>query len=63
MKAILCEQPGILTLMERTRPVIREGEVLSVGHAGNGTELTARVPLGLAVELERSGVAPSGSPR
>ena len=40
-----------------------EGEVLSVGHAGNGTELTARVPLGLAVELERSGVAPSGSPR
>jgi GTPase len=31
-----------------------EGEVLSVAHSGDGTELTARVPLGLAAELERS---------
>jgi hypothetical protein len=28
--------------------------VLSVAHSGDGTELTARVPLGLAAELERS---------
>jgi len=28
-----------------------EGEVLTVDHGGNGTELTARVPLGLAAEL------------
>src|SRR3984885_3184233 len=40
-----------------------EGEVLTVGHNGNGTELTARVPLGLAAELDRYGVTPSGSPR
>jgi GTP-binding protein HflX len=30
-----------------------EGEVLTVAHGGNGTELTARVPLGLAAELDR----------
>jgi GTP-binding protein HflX len=29
-----------------------EGEVLSVEHGGDGTELTARVPLGLAAELD-----------
>ena len=40
-----------------------EGEVLAVGHNGDGTELTARVPLGLAAELDESSVAPSGSPR
>ena len=28
-----------------------EGEVLTVNHGGDGTELTARVPLGLAAEL------------
>jgi GTPase len=31
----------------------REGEVLQVSHGENGTELTARVPLGLAAELDR----------
>jgi GTP-binding protein HflX len=31
----------------------REGEVLEVRHGADGTELTARVPLGLAAELER----------
>ena len=30
-----------------------EGEVLAVEHGGSGTELTARVPLGLAAELDR----------
>jgi GTP-binding protein HflX len=30
-----------------------EGEVLSVEHGSDGTELTARVPLGLAAELDR----------
>ena len=30
-----------------------EGEVLAVEHRGDGTELTARVPLGLAAELDR----------
>jgi GTPase len=30
-----------------------EGEVLEVAHGGQGTELTARVPLGLAAELDR----------
>jgi GTP-binding protein HflX len=35
-----------------------EGEVLSVEHGGDGTELTARVPLGLAAELERFVRAP-----
>ncbi|MBO0835914.1 MAG: GTPase HflX, partial [Actinobacteria bacterium] len=30
-----------------------EGEVLAVTHGGQGTELTARVPLGLAAELDR----------
>jgi GTP-binding protein HflX len=30
----------------------REGEVLSVRHGADGTELTARVPLGLAAELD-----------
>jgi GTP-binding protein HflX len=29
-----------------------EGEVLTVEHSGNGTELTAKVPLGLAAELD-----------
>jgi GTP-binding protein HflX len=32
----------------------REGEVLEVRHGADGTELTARVPLGLAAVLERS---------
>jgi GTPase len=39
----------------------REGEVLSVSHGADGTELTARVPLGLAAELDsfaRSAAAP-----
>ncbi|HEX5292403.1 MAG TPA: GTPase HflX [Streptosporangiaceae bacterium] len=31
----------------------REGEVLEVRHGADGTELTARVPLGLAAELDR----------
>jgi GTP-binding protein HflX len=30
-----------------------EGEVLALVHGGQGTELTARVPLGLAAELDR----------
>jgi len=30
-----------------------EGEVLAVEHGGQGTELTARVPLGLAAELDQ----------
>jgi GTPase len=30
-----------------------EGEVLEVRHGGDGTELTARVPLGLAAELDQ----------
>jgi GTPase len=30
-----------------------EGEVIAVAHSGHGTELTARVPLGLAAELDR----------
>jgi GTP-binding protein HflX len=30
-----------------------EGEVLAVEHGGHGTELTARVPLGLAAELDQ----------
>src|SRR5262252_9465761 len=30
-----------------------EGEVLNVAHGGHGTELTARVPLGLAAELDQ----------
>jgi GTP-binding protein HflX len=34
----------------------REGEVLQVSHGANGTELTARVPLGLAAELDRFAV-------
>ena len=40
-----------------------EGEVLAVGHNGDGTELTARVPPGLAAELDRYGVTSSGAPR
>ena len=40
-----------------------EGEVLALGHNGDGTELTARVPLGLAAELDRYGVTSSGAPR
>jgi len=35
-----------------------EGEVLAVAHGGNGTELTARVPPGLAAELDRYVPAP-----
>jgi GTPase len=35
-----------------------EGEVLAVAHSGDGTELTARVPFGLAAELEHVGPAP-----
>ncbi len=35
-----------------------EGEVLAVAHSGNGTELTARVPPGLAAELDRFVPAP-----
>jgi len=34
----------------------REGEVLEVSHGAHGTELTARVPLGLAAELDRFAV-------
>jgi GTPase len=34
-----------------------EGEVLSVRHGGNGTRLTARIPLGLAAELEQFAVS------
>jgi GTPase len=40
-----------------------EGEVLAVGHGGDGTELTARVPLWLAAELDEFAVASSGSTR
>jgi GTPase len=35
-----------------------EGEVLAVAHGEVGTDLTARVPLGLAAELERAVPAP-----
>jgi GTPase len=35
----------------------QEGEVLQVSHCSDGTELTARVPLGLAAELDRFAVA------
>jgi GTPase len=34
-----------------------EGEVLSVRHGGNGTRMTARIPLGLAAELEQFAVS------
>jgi GTPase len=34
-----------------------EGEVLSVRHGGTGTELTARIPLGLAAEFEQFAVS------
>jgi GTP-binding protein HflX len=37
-----------------------EGEVLTLGHNGSGTEMTARVPLGLAAELDRFAVARPG---
>jgi GTPase len=33
-----------------------EGEVLAVTHGQDGTELTARVPLGLAAELDKFAV-------
>jgi GTP-binding protein HflX len=36
-----------------------EGEVLSVRHGADGTELSARLPLGLAAELERFAVQPN----
>jgi GTP-binding protein HflX len=39
----------------------REGEVLAVGHGQDGTELTARVPLALAAELDRFTVTPATS--
>ncbi len=32
----------------------QEGEVMTVSHGQNGTELTARVPPGLAAELDRA---------
>jgi GTPase len=35
-----------------------EGEMLAVRHGQDGTELTARVPAGLAAELDRFGAAP-----
>ena len=37
----------------------REGEVLTVTHGQDGTELTARVPPGLAAELGRAGLGPA----
>ncbi len=37
-----------------------EGEVLTIAHSGAGTELTARVPLGLAAEFDR--LAPAHMP-
>jgi GTPase len=40
-----------------------DGEVIAIGHNEDGTELTARVPLWLAAELDEFSVAPSGSPR
>jgi GTP-binding protein HflX len=39
--------------------VHQEGEVLRVRHGGDGTELTARVPPGLAAELERFPAQPA----
>jgi GTP-binding protein HflX len=39
--------------------VHQEGEVLRVRHGGDGTELTARVPPGLAAELERFAAQPA----
>jgi GTPase len=39
----------------------REGEVLQVSHGASGTELTARVPLGLAAQLDRY-AAPAPAP-
>jgi GTPase len=36
----------------------QEGEVLTVNHGQHGTELTARVPPGLAAELDRAGDSP-----
>src|SRR3984885_11322245 len=39
--------------------VHQEGEVLCVRHGGDGTELTARVPPGLAAELERFAAQPA----
>ena len=38
----------------------QEGEVLALRHGADGTELTARVPPGLAAELDRIAV-PAGS--
>ncbi len=37
----------------------REGEVVAVRHGADGTELTARVPLGLAAELDTFTTAPA----
>ena len=39
----------------------QEGEVLTVNHGQNGTELTARVPPGLAAELDRAGDSPGSA--
>jgi GTPase len=36
-----------------------EGEVLLVRHGSDGTELTARIPLGLAAELDQFAVSPA----
>jgi GTP-binding protein HflX len=38
----------------------QEGEVLALRHCAAGTELTARVPPGLAAEIDRIAV-PAGS--
>ena len=39
----------------------QEGEVLTVSHGQNGTELTARVPPGLAAELDRAAGSPDSA--
>jgi GTP-binding protein HflX len=41
----------------------QEGEVLAVRHAAEGTELTARVPAGLAAELTGVAGAPVAAGR
>jgi len=40
----------------------QEGEVVTVSHGQNGTELTARVPPGLAAELDRVADSPDSPP-
>jgi len=39
----------------------QEGEVLTVQHGQNGTQLTARVPPGLAAELDRAAGSPESA--